>query len=148
MLCYIYSKEYKVEWICLMLDNFKCFNLQHIHIDSCSSKQRCTVLFGLFEHANHCDLKTNRCVSRKSPCQCATWSHLSSQSVDYNRSYNFPCWFSFYASPLEETCMELAQAIESGDMESASIIAAMLSRQLVKLKIQPSATNYEDTEIR
>lgn len=55
---------------------------------------------------------------------------------------------SFSALSLEETCMDLAQAIESGDMQSASIIAATLSRQLVKLKIQPSATNYEDTEIR
>ncbi|XP_075907272.1 ranBP-type and C3HC4-type zinc finger-containing protein 1 isoform X2 [Nelusetta ayraudi] len=47
----------------------------------------------------------------------------------------------------EETCMELAQAIETGDMQFASIIAATLSRQLVKLKIQPSTTNYEDSEI-
>lgn len=44
--------------------------------------------------------------------------------------------------------MELAQAIETGDIQSASIIAATLSRQLVKLKIQPSAANYEDTEVR
>lgn len=44
--------------------------------------------------------------------------------------------------------MELAQAIETGDMQTASIIAATLSRQLVKLKIQPSAMNYEDSEIR
>lgn len=44
--------------------------------------------------------------------------------------------------------MELAQAIETGDMQFASIIAATLSRQLVKLKIQPSTTNYEDSEIR
>lgn len=56
---------------------------------------------------------------------------------------------SFFSAPsLEETCMELAQAIETGDMQFASIIAATLSRQLVKLKIQPSTTNYEDSEIR
>lgn len=57
-------------------------------------------------------------------------------------------FFFFPAPSLEETCMELAQAIETGDMQFASIIAAALSRQLVKLKIQPSTTNYEDSEIR
>lgn len=143
-----YYEEYKVECTCLMFYYLKCFNLQHFSIDSYSSKQRCTVPSWLIEHAKHRDLKTNRCVCRKSPCQCGTSPQPYPQSLDHNRPCNFPCWFSVYALSLEETCMELAQAIESGDMQSASIIAAALSRQLVKLKIQPSATNYGDTEIR
>lgn len=60
----------------------------------------------------------------------------------------FSCIVDLFVSSLEETCIELARAIEAGDMQSASIFAATLSRQLVKLKIQPSARNYEDTEIR
>lgn len=47
----------------------------------------------------------------------------------------------------EETCIELTKAIEAGDMQSASVCAATLARQHVALKIQPSAKDYEDTEI-
>lgn len=47
----------------------------------------------------------------------------------------------------EDTCIELTRAIEAGDMQSASFFAASLARQNVALKIQPSARDYEDTEI-
>lgn len=47
----------------------------------------------------------------------------------------------------EETCIELTRAIEAGDMQSASVFAATLARQRAALKIQPSAKDYEDTEI-
>lgn len=47
----------------------------------------------------------------------------------------------------EETCIELTRAIEAGDMQSASVFAASLARQNAALKIQPSAKDYEDTEI-
>ncbi|KAE8279955.1 RanBP-type and C3HC4-type zinc finger-containing protein 1 [Larimichthys crocea] len=47
----------------------------------------------------------------------------------------------------EETCIELTRAIEAGDMQSASAFAATLARQHATLKIQPSARDYEDTEI-
>lgn len=47
----------------------------------------------------------------------------------------------------EETCIELTRAIEAGDMQSASLFAAMLARHHASLKIQPSARDYEDTEI-
>ncbi|KAM6908735.1 ranBP-type and C3HC4-type zinc finger-containing protein 1 [Lycodopsis pacificus] len=47
----------------------------------------------------------------------------------------------------EDTCIELTRAIEAGDMQSASDFAATLARQHAALKIQPSARDYEDTEI-
>lgn len=47
----------------------------------------------------------------------------------------------------EDTCIELTRAIEAGDMQSASVFAATLARQHAALKIQPSAKEYEDTEI-
>uniref|UniRef100_A0A3Q1IGZ6 RanBP-type and C3HC4-type zinc finger-containing protein 1 n=1 Tax=Anabas testudineus TaxID=64144 RepID=A0A3Q1IGZ6_ANATE len=47
----------------------------------------------------------------------------------------------------EDTCIELTRAIEAGDMQSASFFAATLARQRAALKIQPSARDYEDTEI-
>uniref|UniRef100_A0A3Q3VTK0 RanBP-type and C3HC4-type zinc finger-containing protein 1 n=1 Tax=Mola mola TaxID=94237 RepID=A0A3Q3VTK0_MOLML len=47
-----------------------------------------------------------------------------------------------------ETCIELTQAIEAGDVESASVFATTLAQQHATLKIQPSLpTDYEDTEI-
>uniref|UniRef100_A0A3B5AIQ8 RanBP-type and C3HC4-type zinc finger-containing protein 1 n=1 Tax=Stegastes partitus TaxID=144197 RepID=A0A3B5AIQ8_9TELE len=46
-----------------------------------------------------------------------------------------------------ETCIELTRAIEAGDLQSASVFAATLARQHAALKIQPSARDYEDTEI-
>lgn len=52
-----------------------------------------------------------------------------------------------YAS-VEDTCIELTRAIEAGDMQSASFFAATLARQRAALKIQPSARDYEDTEIK
>lgn len=48
----------------------------------------------------------------------------------------------------EETCIELTRAIEAGDMQSASVFAATLARQHAILKIQPSAKDNEDSEIR
>ncbi|KAL6097949.1 uncharacterized protein ACO6RY_13366 [Pungitius sinensis] len=47
----------------------------------------------------------------------------------------------------EDTCIELTRAIEAGDVQSASDLAATLARQCAALKIQPSAKDYEDTEI-
>ncbi|XP_061568966.1 ranBP-type and C3HC4-type zinc finger-containing protein 1 [Cololabis saira] len=47
----------------------------------------------------------------------------------------------------EDACIELTRAIESGDMQAASVFAATLARQHVALKIQPSSKDYEDTEI-
>ncbi|XP_040921810.1 ranBP-type and C3HC4-type zinc finger-containing protein 1 [Toxotes jaculatrix] len=47
----------------------------------------------------------------------------------------------------EDTCIELTRAIEAGDMQSASFIAATLARQHAALKIQPFSKDYEDTEI-
>ncbi|GAA6228329.1 ranBP-type and C3HC4-type zinc finger-containing protein 1 [Lates japonicus] len=47
----------------------------------------------------------------------------------------------------EDTCIELTRAIEAGDMQSASVIAATLARQHAALKIQPFVKDYEDTEI-
>ncbi|XP_037312119.2 ranBP-type and C3HC4-type zinc finger-containing protein 1 [Pungitius pungitius] len=47
----------------------------------------------------------------------------------------------------EDTCIELTRAIEAGDVQSASDFAATLARQCAALKIQPSAKDYEDTEI-
>lgn len=49
---------------------------------------------------------------------------------------------------VEETCIELTRAIQAGDMQSASVFAASLARQQAALKIQPSARDYEDTEIK
>lgn len=49
---------------------------------------------------------------------------------------------------IEETCIELSHAIEAGDMQSASVLAATLARQHVTLQIQASARDYEDNEIR
>lgn len=49
---------------------------------------------------------------------------------------------------VEEMCVELTSAIEAGDMQSASVFAATLARQQVALKIQPSARDYEDNDIR
>lgn len=49
---------------------------------------------------------------------------------------------------IEETCLELSHAIEAGDTQSASILAATLARQHVTLQIQASARDYEDNEIR
>ncbi|KAF7213988.1 ranBP-type and C3HC4-type zinc finger-containing protein 1 [Nothobranchius furzeri] len=47
----------------------------------------------------------------------------------------------------EDSCIELSRAIEAGDMKSASVFAAALAHQHAALKIQPSAKDYEDTEI-
>ncbi|XP_054479242.1 ranBP-type and C3HC4-type zinc finger-containing protein 1 [Anoplopoma fimbria] len=47
----------------------------------------------------------------------------------------------------EDTCIDLTRAIEAGDMQSASDFAARLALQHATLKIQPSAGDYEDTEI-
>ncbi|XP_019943363.1 ranBP-type and C3HC4-type zinc finger-containing protein 1 isoform X2 [Paralichthys olivaceus] len=47
----------------------------------------------------------------------------------------------------EETCIDLTRAIEAGDIQSASVIAATLARQHTALKIQPFAQDYEDSEI-
>ncbi|XP_071775598.1 ranBP-type and C3HC4-type zinc finger-containing protein 1 [Centroberyx gerrardi] len=47
----------------------------------------------------------------------------------------------------EETCAELTRAIEAGDMQAASVFAATLAHQHAALKIQPSARNYDNTEI-
>lgn len=52
-----------------------------------------------------------------------------------------------YAS-VEDTCIELTRAIEAGDAQSASVFAATLARQCATLKIQPSARDYEHTEIK
>lgn len=49
---------------------------------------------------------------------------------------------------IEETCIELSHAIEAGDMQSASVLAATLARQHVTVQIQASARDYEDNEIR
>lgn len=49
---------------------------------------------------------------------------------------------------VEETCIELTSAIEAGDVQSASVFAATLAQQQVALKIQPSAKDYEDNDIR
>lgn len=53
-----------------------------------------------------------------------------------------------YVPSLEEACIELTRAIEAGDMQSASVFAATLARQHAMLKIQPTARDYEDSEIR
>ncbi|XP_056155464.1 ranBP-type and C3HC4-type zinc finger-containing protein 1 [Lampris incognitus] len=47
----------------------------------------------------------------------------------------------------EEACAELTRAIEAGDLQAASVVAATLARQHAALKIQPSDRNYDDTEI-
>ncbi|XP_017283862.1 ranBP-type and C3HC4-type zinc finger-containing protein 1 [Kryptolebias marmoratus] len=47
----------------------------------------------------------------------------------------------------EDACIELSRAIEAGDAQSSSVFAAALARQNAVLKIQPSAKDYEDTEI-
>uniref|UniRef100_A0A1A8EW85 RanBP-type and C3HC4-type zinc finger-containing protein 1 n=2 Tax=Nothobranchius korthausae TaxID=1143690 RepID=A0A1A8EW85_9TELE len=47
----------------------------------------------------------------------------------------------------EDSCIELSRAIEAGDMKSASVFAAALAHQHTALKIQPSAKDYDDTEI-
>lgn len=60
-----------------------------------------------------------------------------------NNMYFFSLWMS-----IEETCIDLSQAIEAGDMQSASVLAATLARQHVALQIQASARDYEDDEIR
>ncbi|XP_049604617.1 ranBP-type and C3HC4-type zinc finger-containing protein 1 isoform X2 [Syngnathus scovelli] len=48
---------------------------------------------------------------------------------------------------LEDTCIQLTRAIETGDIKAASVYAANLSCQKVALKIQPSIRQCEDTEI-
>ncbi|KAM3593735.1 uncharacterized protein V6R79_020437 [Siganus canaliculatus] len=48
---------------------------------------------------------------------------------------------------IEDTCMELTQAIEAGDVQSASVIASTLAQQHATLKIQPSVGSNEDSEI-
>ncbi|XP_057680874.1 ranBP-type and C3HC4-type zinc finger-containing protein 1 isoform X1 [Corythoichthys intestinalis] len=50
-------------------------------------------------------------------------------------------------SRLEDACIELSQAIEAGDVKTASIFAAKLSDQKAVLKIQRTARQSEDTEI-
>ncbi|XP_037550183.1 ranBP-type and C3HC4-type zinc finger-containing protein 1 [Nematolebias whitei] len=47
----------------------------------------------------------------------------------------------------EDACIELSRAIEAGDVQSSSVFATALARQRAALKIQPSAKDYEDTEI-
>ncbi|XP_020508692.1 ranBP-type and C3HC4-type zinc finger-containing protein 1 [Labrus bergylta] len=54
---------------------------------------------------------------------------------------------TFVLQQTEDTCIELSRAIEAGDMQSASVIAATLARQNAALKIQPSTRDYEDTEV-
>lgn len=58
------------------------------------------------------------------------------------------CFIVCVCPSVEETCIELTRAIEAGDMQSASLFAAMLARHHASLKIQPSARDYEDTEIK
>ncbi|XP_037135321.1 ranBP-type and C3HC4-type zinc finger-containing protein 1 isoform X4 [Syngnathus acus] len=48
---------------------------------------------------------------------------------------------------LEDTCIQLTRAIETGDVKAASVYAAKLSCQKAALKIQPSIRQCEDTEI-
>ncbi|TWW71114.1 Zinc finger-containing protein 1 [Takifugu flavidus] len=73
-------------------------------------------------------------------------------------SFNFRCeqeaqgWATVLTSSLreaqrEETCIELSHAIEAGDMQSASVLAATLAQQHVTVQIQASARDYEDNEI-
>uniref|UniRef100_H2SXC3 RanBP-type and C3HC4-type zinc finger-containing protein 1 n=1 Tax=Takifugu rubripes TaxID=31033 RepID=H2SXC3_TAKRU len=74
-------------------------------------------------------------------------------------SFNFRCeqeaqgWATVLTSSLREaqrgleTCIELSHAIEAGDMQSASVLAATLARQHVTVQIQASARDYEDNEI-
>ncbi|XP_077591972.1 ranBP-type and C3HC4-type zinc finger-containing protein 1 isoform X1 [Stigmatopora nigra] len=50
-------------------------------------------------------------------------------------------------SRLEDACIELSQAIEAGDIKSASMFAAKLSEQNAVLKIQPSVRQSENPEI-
>uniref|UniRef100_A0A4W6F9W5 RanBP-type and C3HC4-type zinc finger-containing protein 1 n=1 Tax=Lates calcarifer TaxID=8187 RepID=A0A4W6F9W5_LATCA len=61
----------------------------------------------------------------------------------------FPCtcMYMYMYPTAEDTCIELTRAIEAGDMQSASVIAATLARQHAALKIQPFVKDYEDTEI-
>lgn len=47
----------------------------------------------------------------------------------------------------EDACIELKKAIEAGDMQSASVLAASLARRQAGLKIQLSTKSYEETEI-
>ncbi|XP_046879964.1 ranBP-type and C3HC4-type zinc finger-containing protein 1 [Hypomesus transpacificus] len=47
----------------------------------------------------------------------------------------------------EEMCAELTKAIEDGDMQAASSLAASLARQQAALRIQPSVRSCEETEI-
>lgn len=58
------------------------------------------------------------------------------------------CVFVCVYPSVEDTCIELTRAIEAGDMQSASVFAATLARQHAVLKIQPSARDYEDSEIK
>lgn len=60
----------------------------------------------------------------------------------------FTCVCTCVCLSIEETCIELSHAIEAGDMQSASVLAATLARQHVALRIQTSARDYEDNEIR
>lgn len=52
------------------------------------------------------------------------------------------------SASVEDSCIELTRAIEAGDMQSASVFAVTLARQCVALKIQPSARDFEHTEIK
>lgn len=61
--------------------------------------------------------------------------------------FPYACMYCMYPF-IEETCTELTRAIEAGDMQSASVIAATLARQHAALKIQPFTRDYEDTEIK
>lgn len=66
-----------------------------------------------------------------------------------NKAQNNNIYFSLSEClSIEETCIELSQAIEAGDMQSASVLAATLARQHLTLQIQASARDYEDDEIR
>lgn len=77
------------------------------------------------------------------------WQHHLCSLAMFTRVclfFLFPCACAYPS--VEETCIELTRAIEAGDMQSASAFAATLARQHATLKIQPSARDYEDTEIR
>ena len=55
---------------------------------------------------------------------------------------------SLSSRSIEEMCAELTKAIEDGDMQAASSLAASLARQQAALRIQPSVRSCEETEIR
>lgn len=82
----------------------------------------------------------------KQVCQskmCPLYVTISSSGLFYFYFLLHVC-----VSRAEDACIELKKAIEAGDMQSASVLAASLARRQVALKIQLSTKSYEETEIK